>query len=145
MSAYVVDDKTINGILPHLSAQEFDTLARAACDTFTLERDDVEDGVLGEALRTLNVAAVLQRYPDCSVERGDLPGPHPFLPYRYAPILAGGGSKVQALKSLRCLLYQCSEGTIPETPLYKALDDLSSRWALEIVEKLPEYDRARWG
>jgi hypothetical protein len=142
MSAFVVDDQTINGIISHLDAREFDALARAACATFTLEREDAEEGGLGEALRTLNVAAVLQRYPDCSLERGDLPGPSPLLPYQYTPLLVDA---VQALKSLRCLLYQLTEGTIPETPLYRALEALANAWALEIVERLPAYDQARWG
>ena len=140
MSAYVCDDQTINALFAHLSLADFRDLAVAAFGP-----DDgplPPDAVLGAALRDLNVRAVLQRYPDCSLERGDLPGPSPLLPYRYAPLLV---EPVQALKALRCLLYQCSEGDVPETPLYKALDDLSNRWALEIVSKLPAYDAARWG
>ena len=35
-------------------------------------------------------------------------------------------SEVQLLKSLDCFLYQCSEGDVPETDLYKELDKLST-------------------
>lgn len=97
---------------------------------------------LEQALRDLNVRAVLTRYPDCSLEAGNLPGPSPLLPYAFTPLLVGA---VPALKSLNCLLYQCSEGDVPETPLYRALDTLSDQWAQEIVSRLPEYAEARWG
>jgi hypothetical protein len=142
VSAFVVDDQTINRVLSHLSADEYRALVTAAFGDGTLWRDRPTDADLGAALRDLNVRAVLARYPDCSLEADDLPGPSPLLPYAYAPILVGAH---QALKSLHCLLYQCSEGDVPETPLYQALDGLSNRWAHEIVSKLPEYDQAVWG
>lgn len=146
MSAYIVADTTINTILSHTNADDFRGLLDAAAATFTLDEGERGDADLGEAMRLLNTAAVLQRYPDCSLERGDLPGPvgaDGRLPaYAYAPLLV---SAVPAYKALRCLLYQCAEGTIPTTPLYQALDALSNRWAQEIVCKLPEYDRAVWG
>lgn len=140
MSAYIVDDTTINTVLSHLTADDFRALAAAAFGDGLLWADRPTDAELGAALRALNERAVSERYPNEPVEA--LPGPAPYAPYAYAPLLVGA---VPAYKALRCLLYQCSEGSVPETPLYAALDALSDAWAREIVCALPEYDRAAWG
>lgn len=52
---------------------------------------------------------------------------------------------LQLLKSIQCYLYQCSEGNVPETPLYKAIDEFASRIMFHIVSSLPEYEKAIWG
>lgn len=140
MSAYIVDDTTINTVLSHLSADDYRALVTAAFGDGLLWADRPTHAELGAALRNLNEDAVSQRYPGESVEA--LPGPAPYAPYAYAPLLVGA---VPAYKALRCLLYQCSEGDIPDAPLYEALEALSDAWAREIVCALPEYDRAAWG
>jgi hypothetical protein len=128
VSAYVVDDRTIHRIVTRLSFREALDLAAAAGTR-------ADDAALGRALFDLNVRAVDARYGagEAATFRD--------LDYRHRPELC---SDVQALKSLRCLLYQCSEGDVPETPLYKALDELSHAWALEIVEALPAWAAAQW-
>ena len=56
----------------------------------------------------------------------------------------GTVNKYQALKSIQCLLYQCSEGTVPETKLYKFLEAFEKRYMHYIIDDIPEYDKARW-
>ena len=50
----------------------------------------------------------------------------------------------QLLKSLECYIYQCSEGNVPNTPIYKAIDDLSTRLAIFIATNQKEYEDAEW-
>lgn len=52
---------------------------------------------------------------------------------------------MQALKSLRCWLYQCSEGNVPEQPLFKALERYAGDLAFHIVAELPGWNAAEWG
>jgi hypothetical protein len=53
---------------------------------------------------------------------------------------------VQVVKSLRCWLYQCCEGDVPETELYQLFDDDIRLYLLnKIVTELPEYEEAYWG
>lgn len=51
----------------------------------------------------------------------------------------------RSLKSMECLLYQMSEGKVPETIIYKTLADAIARMRAKIVCSLPEYDAAEWG
>jgi hypothetical protein len=101
--------------------------------------DDSEVKRLAECLYWLNRAAVSQRYSCPELAK-------PALEYRAwledGPITE---TPVQAYKSLRCLIYQCSEGDIPETPLYKALVNYAAAIAAYIVCSTPEYDEAAWG
>lgn len=53
-------------------------------------------------------------------------------------------NKFQCLKSMECLHYQCSEGNVPETKLYKFLSELIELWKNYIIEELPEYEKAQW-
>lgn len=53
-------------------------------------------------------------------------------------------NKYQILKDAKCLLYQCSEGDIPEMELYKILENLIYIWTDEILDNLPEYQKAIW-
>jgi hypothetical protein len=53
---------------------------------------------------------------------------------------------VQVLKSLQCWLYQCNEGAVPETELYKLFDaDVQMYLMSKIIDTLPEYHKAEWG
>jgi hypothetical protein len=49
------------------------------------------------------------------------------------------------LKAVSCLRYQCFEGDVPETPLFKALDGLANALAYEVARKTEEYAKAEWG
>lgn len=121
MSAFVVREQTIQNVVS--------IWFRPSATTRPVEQlDDI-----GRNLWVMNADAVSLRY---SERPENLPKFH-FRAQRC--------SKIQALKSARCLWYQCSEGNVPDRSLYKELEDVIRRLALEIVEELPEYDRAQWG
>ena len=54
-------------------------------------------------------------------------------------------SLCSSLKAIECLSYQCSEGKVPETDLFRGLDKLRGDLASMIVNELPEYKKADWG
>lgn len=87
-----------------------------------------------------NVAAVKYRYAHLSEVTGNQPAEPVITRSVYWP----KWSHVQLMKHLSCLLYQMSEGEIPETPIYKRLDRLISAIAVSIVNHTPEYDQAAW-
>lgn len=138
MSAYIVNDKTINRII---SAAILHTLGSLAPAPRLLVPDNPELGdwrSLGSAMRDMNVAAVIARYGLSD----SLPGPSPLLPYQFRPVTAPG--LIQTIKSLDCYLYQCSEGNVPDWTLYQQL----GRWQAELcqhyVTESDEYDKAEW-
>ena len=93
---------------------------------------------LGQAMFQLNVIAVDVRYGSHEARKS-----RP-LTYRYQ--VTEPVPLVQVLKSLHCWLYQCCEGDIPETELYKLFDsDVRLYLMSEITTQLPEYEKAHWG
>ena len=50
----------------------------------------------------------------------------------------------QLLKSIQCYLYQCSEGNVPDTPIYKAMEKLEVKLTRFIACNQPEYEKAEW-
>lgn len=96
-------------------------------------RNDLQK--LTTALLALNIAAMEERYPQ---DKGDHVPPHSF---RQIEAL----DRVFGVKQAQCLLYQCAEGAVIETELFKALDSLVSTMCAEIVRKLPAYNAAPWG
>ena len=126
MSAYIVEKETIDRIVTYLQAPDMRDHIDHCHPSLTGTAHEQ-----GQRLWTLNVRAVDSRYEERNAVNL----------YHHSTALC---SKAQALKSLRCYLYQCSEGGVPETPLFKALDTLSGDLALEIVGDLPEYAAAQW-
>lgn len=102
-------------------------------------RDSRDLDLIGRAIFGLNRAAVAQRYP----------GPEP-LPgsvadednYRYRPI--GCISDVHAHRALSCLLYQCTEGTVPETAMYRDLVKIKNRAADRIAGRMADDMKLPW-
>ena len=143
MSAFVVSDSTINAAITwldtvsgknafsHISAhmlpeagyevrKEIDAYERLATDMFQL-----------------NVDAVNQRYSGGAAE---------FRPlnFKYSKDYSAHNA-VRALKLLECWQYQCSEGDVPERPLYQLMGRIIGKIALGIVHDTEAYDRAPWG
>ena len=124
MSAYVASDQCINRILASKCASE--PLCRV---------EDRQD--FGQRMRAMNVEAVNARYGE-TADR--------LLPneaYQYKGVLLS--TTAQALKSLGCFLYQCSEGNVPELSLFKELDKYRDALAYHIATSTPEYEAAEWG
>ena len=140
MSAYIVDDKTINRIVAAAMLRTLGSLGPLVRQ-FRLVPDNPEPhdwAALGSALRDMNVAAVIARYGPSD----SLPGPSPLLPYRFRLISAP--SLIQTVKTLACYLYQCSEGDIPEQRLYQQLDNWQAELCRYYVTESDEYDQAEW-
>ena len=63
--------------------------------------------------------------------------------YSYKP---AHGTEIQVLKSLRCWLYQCTEGQVVKEPLYRFFNDVVEQYLMStIICALPEYEQAAWG
>jgi len=52
---------------------------------------------------------------------------------------------IEQFKAIACLLYQCCEGKVPDSPLYDELNRAAGELAQRIVQDLPEYEQASWG
>ena len=138
MSAYVVEDETINRIVAWL---ECDKIGSEHVATHILTAHgytcDEEFERLAHEMFQLNVDAVNQRYGPGEAEK--------FRPLDFQYAVKMPPTPIQALKALQCLLYQCSEGDVPESPLYQMLREIESTIARAIVSRLPEYTNAAWG
>lgn len=114
---------------------------------------------IGRRLFSLNIEAIYQRYPDTQDKPQNMPGEvdksgkSTALRMRDA-YKAPGLSRspiypqeqlVSGVKALKCLAYQCAEGDVPETALFKELEAAAGEIAIEIVRRMPAYDNAAWG
>lgn len=140
MSAFIVENKTINRILAYMIADSdlccyLDTLGLDFTDDKLIEASAT---MLGRAMLAMNCAAYDARYGEGQAAKvlGD-------DRYRYESIKTP--SRFQAASSLRCFLYQCSEGDIPERKLFKAISHYADALAWSIVRDTPEYKNAEWG
>jgi hypothetical protein len=145
MSAFVVGPDTMTNAMRALTCSgqirrfgEFDTAIATA------GRD------IGRALYAMNIAAVMERYPDCRADPTNLPGwdgchlmPTTFDFGDFRPV--SDADLIVCTKALHCVRYQCSEGDIHETPLWIALDSACKHLDTVIVTSLPAWQRAAWG
>lgn len=145
MSSYIVSPKTVNRIItfllnpgPYYSTEYLQDPISKLCFYLSSREAEKHAHHLGKKMMELNLYSVQERYPNDS----DLQESTSIkdYAYRYEP-----ASPIQAFKSLRCFLYQACEGDADETDLYKALEQVSQRLAVEIVGHLPEFQRAKWG
>lgn len=131
MSAFVVDDRTINGVVTFLANTPSVASVFKSAEMRTIGFDittAIGRSNLGDAMFRLNCIAVDQRYGDGQCKE--------FRPmdYRFKPATV---SAMQAYASLRCWLYQCSEGDVPETSaLYKAMDAISDTLSVLAVKEV---------
>ena len=129
MSAYIVEQQTINRAITALDSQDFAYVREELAGVGL--GDSLQK--LGRAMMAMNIDAVNQRY-------GDNTNPL-VVPYRYYPQPV---SLVQAYKSLSCWLYQCSEGNVPEQELYQIMCRYQATLVSNIIYTLPEWEEAEW-
>ena len=150
MSAFVVDHKTIDRIVTFVVNDKLNRngtplhgrIAKLFEEVYQWDLAlDYHQDALAVELLAMNQDAVMQRYPDCDAT--NLPGPIDPPPYNGYSLVPG--TLVQVYKSMGCLIYQCSEGDVPEHKLYKALDKAHDILAHTIVSKLEAYEMAKWG
>jgi hypothetical protein len=135
MSAYVLEDRETSRLARDIFARiaEFGPVRAERLGFGELVTGSPEE--LAEKLYQLNVEAVAQRY---SLHRER-------TPVQFIPGAGLSSSPVRGYKLLQCYLYQCSEGNVPETALFKQLSALAGDIAQDIVQSLPAYDDAPWG
>lgn len=93
---------------------------------------------LAERMWEMNAHALNARYGDDSEMCPD--GPFEWVAQRVEPCRPW-----QVLKSLDCLMYQCSEGNVPETSdLFKKLDKFRASLSRILASHTAEYDAAKW-
>lgn len=136
MSAYVVEDITINRIISFLNSLMPHSEARKAIEALGYDLDSLCSlERLGDTMLELNIFSVLARY------RGDLDmiPDEPFV-LEYVRDL----NPMQARKSLSCFLYQSCEGNAENDPLFTALRVVS-----DMMQAMPKdrvaYEEADWG
>ena len=140
MSAFMVEDKTINRVAARVyHDREASWTRRQLEKEFGIPADGTDRegnaNQLGRLMFALNIRGVNDRYGAGEARE------FRELDYEYHYETC---TKIQALKSLRCWIYQCSEGDTDEQPLFTIMDDYSHSLALDIVGDLPEYDKAEW-
>ena len=95
----------------------------------------VNNKTLYHVMENMNALALNARYND---EISECLSPYPANANKPANMAA-------LYKSLKCYLYQCTEGDVPESDLYKAIENISTTIAEYIISDLPEYELAAWG
>ena len=128
MSAFIVDGDVMNRIAEYLEGKSETPKGSASAQQ------------IGAELYQMNKDAVTYRYPQCSED--DLPG---FDLRGWSWEAAEPATDEQTYKYIQCLLYQCSEGDVPETPLYEWLTEEGRDLAEIIVRNTEAYQAAKWG
>lgn len=138
MSAFVVDDSTINRIVAGLLAAMNDTRYHYPTVPEPLKAELSQPAYFGRRLFDLNCDAVDQRYGSGQAEQ------FRDLNYEYRPMVPP--TRHQLVKDIDCWSYQCCEGDVPETSeLYKIMELFNLRLCHRIVTDSDMYDKAKWG
>jgi len=138
MSAYVVEDKTINRIVNYL-AKNWHIIARQKLKEAGYDLEKIEGQIrLAQEMFDLNCESVNQRYEDRPA-RTEFHS-EPFM-FQKTDLI----TDVQAFKSLSCWSYQSCEGNCNEHSLYKLMQEIEGDIARHIVYSLKEFDIAVWG
>lgn len=145
MSAFIISEKCMRNIIYNLFwNHEFKNLTSIFRynDYRPIDEHDHNDfHELANEFYLMNREAVKQRYNE--PEDSD----YIKIPdYKKIDWTSNGTTlnKYQALMSMRCLRYQCTEGNVPESKLYNFLEQLIHNWMLYIMEEIPEYKQAEW-
>ena len=140
MSAFMVEDQTINRVVTWLTREvktQFSYIDRIARKYEVDLVGEKWTEKLANAMFQLNCDGVNARYGEGEAEK--------FRPLNFTYKPEGDTFRVQVLKSLQCWMYQCNEGDVPQTKLYRFFEEVENYLALQIVMDLPEYDKAKWG
>ena len=139
MSAFIVNTKVmakvVTAILLNLDTFDGESTHRTALLAAPTRAQKEAGSKIGRKLFLMNRRALHARY-GCSEHNRLLQ----FVFERWAD-----ATPVEQFKAIHCLLYQCSEGNVPNSPLYDELNRAASELAQRIVQDLPDYDKASWG
>lgn len=144
MSAFMVEDKTINNVVSHIYMKVLGNrdlgyqYKHLLSKKYNLD-SDIAYNQLADDMFKLNIESIEQRYGKGEAEK--------FRPLDFQyKFNCHANVRAYILKSLQCWLYQCCEGDIPETSeLYNTMKEVSHCIAHSIVEDTEEYQKAPWG
>ncbi len=143
MSAFIVSEGTMHNVVTTILSfrDTFDGL------TLNAQTDWAQNGAfstpelralateIGRRLFMMNEDAFCSRYREVPVYNTAQ-----AYSYREQPHL----TREQGYQSLRCLLYQCSEGDIDSRPLFAELEAVKNEIACKIVNGLPAMRETEW-
>jgi hypothetical protein len=139
MSAFMVNTnvmaKVVTAILLNLDTFDGESTCRAALLAAPTDAQKEAGTKIGQKLFLMNRRALCARYG-----LGDHLRVPEFIFEKWAD-----ATPVQQFKAISCLLYQCCEGKVPNSPLYDELNRAVGELAQRIVQDLPEYEQASWG
>lgn len=135
MSSFMVTTTTMQHVVAGIFAghRGKDTLALLFDGNYYHGQKGLTD--LGNALFAMNGLALHARY--------GMSDPAPA--FRFDMGMLATPALVEHYKAMQCFLYQCSEGNIPESSLFQAVDDAAGLLARRIVEQSAAYEDAPWG
>lgn len=132
MSCFIVPIDTIDRIISTIELQGGWSRHAASLPVAFLYDWDA----LGRALLALNADAYRARYGEPAND-----DPSDLAPYIWKGCYV---TLIEGYKALRCLLYQCTEGQVPDAPLFVALAAYADALAVTLVERSPAYRSAAW-
>lgn len=133
MSAYMVSDEVINKIVAWLGCQALgNSYNPFEVDGYDLARQ-INCQFLARDMFTLNIQGVNARYGEGEAEK--------FRPldFKYVPRVPS--NRFSVIRALENWQYQCAEGDVPESDLYKAMSKVLRAMYRHVVQSLPEYER----
>ena len=139
MSAFMVSTivmaKVVTAILLNLDMFGTESTRRVSLLATPTDAQKDTGTKIGRKLFLMNRRALGARY-ECSSR-------FPLSQFVFAKW--ADATPVEQFKAMRCLLYQCCEGEVPNSQLYDELNRAAGELAQRIVQDLPEYDKASWG
>lgn len=132
MSSFIVEDKTIHRIVSWIANNQHSNWTSTYIPSEWKKCNNFDK--LGKSLIALNYKATNARYAEqLKVD----------IKYKWENLYHI--NDFQALKSAECLRYQCSEGNVPKTKLFKLLERLIEGIKSNIIRKIKTYEDAEWG
>ena len=144
MSAFMVSSKTIQGLAEQIvrkhTNRSWDHHIDASVIYGIIDLKSSHNAIdaVSEAMHCMNLEALRQRYGyETMLE---------FADYIDLDCYSRDfKNNWEITKAMHCFLYQCLEGRVPETALYKALENWTEILENHIVTKDEHYKAARWG
>lgn len=116
----------------------YDLLCKEWSSMFGCKCVELNSQKIFAVLRRLNVKAFGERYHDKDIS---IPEEMPIGEW----VNTVDRNPWQMLKTFECFLYQCTEGSIVNTELYKELCHAKNDYMKYLIGKLPDYSEAVWG
>ena len=139
MSSFMVNsnvmNKVVTAILLNFDTFDGESTCRVALLATPTDAQKEIGAKIGRKLFLMNRRALCARY-GC--------GEHLRVP-EFVFEKWADATPIEQFAAVRCLLYQCHEGKVHESPLYGELNHAAGELAQRILQDLPEYQKAFWG